>query len=302
MSAVDVSIVAYNSRDRISALVPLLREDPMVGRVVVVDHGGDDSATAARIAGAEVIEDPRNPGFGAGHNRAIARTAAPFVLLVNPDIAPEADILRGAVEFLNAHPNAAVVQGAIRSERDGKPERSAGRALGPVHLWGRLLRVRAFLAVGLVRALARHSALLSDHVERESAVPREVESLAATMILVRRTAFDGVGGFDPSYFLYGEDLDLCRRLRQSGWALWALPEVWAAHASGESSDGRWERELVWWEGTMRYAGCWWNTDGWLAALVAATLRAATLAASRPLRTVEVFRRVVIEPIRARQLK
>jgi GT2 family glycosyltransferase len=302
MTTVDVSVVAYGSRDRIAALLPRLHTDDDVGKVVVVDHGVDGSAAVARDEGAIVVGDPSNPGFGAGHNSGVARTDGPFVLLINPDLVPETGVLAEATDFMEQHPTAGAVQGVILSESDGAPERSAGRALGPIHLWGRLLHLRSLLRLSVVRAVVRRSPQLADHVDRTSNFPREVESLAATMILLRRKAFDEIGGFDSSYFLYGEDLDLCARLRDAGWSLWSLPSIWATHASGESSGTTWDRELVWWEGTMRFASLWWSTGAWLGGLVAAVLRAGSLAVRRPSRAVEVMRRLVAAPVRARRLR
>ena len=106
---------------------------------------------------------------------------------------------------------------------------------------------------------------LRDHVERVPSAAEDVETLAAVSILVRRDAFDAIGGFDERYFLYGEDLDLCRRLRGAGWRLVSLPVAWASHHSGASASGWWDRELRWWEGTMQFAAHWWATERVLSA-------------------------------------
>ena len=111
--------------------------------------------------------------------------------------------------------------------------------------------------------------------------PTSVEALAATAVLVRRDAFDQVGGFDAGYFLYGEDLDLCRRLRDAGWELVALPVPWADHDSGGSAASAWTRELDWWQGTMRFAARWWSRPAWRLAQGAAFVRWLRLALRHP---------------------
>jgi GT2 family glycosyltransferase len=150
-----------------------------------------------------------------------------------------------------------------------------------------------------VRQLARRSALLRDHADRVPAGPVEVEALAATVLLVRRSAFAAVGGFDTGFFLYGEDLDLCRRLRQAGWTLAALENVWAVHESGGSAASTVGRELQWWRGTMQYAARWWTTGAWAVAIFAAVARATRLTISSPAIAPSAWSHVVWEPLHDR---
>lgn len=296
----DAVIVAYDSRDEIADCVATVRAAEGLGSVVVVDHGGDGSADVAAAAGAAVVRDPSNPGFGAGHNRGVARTTAPAVLLLNPD----ARLLPGAVEqglaVLGDRPEVAAVQGIVLDTASGAPERSAGVALTPTHLWGRALRLRALLGWGPVGTLAGKVPSLSDHVARVPESASEVESLAATALLLRRSAFDEVGGFDERYFLYGEDVDLCRRLGEAGWTLLALPVPWASHRAGSSHRSAWRREVQWWRGTMTYAALWYDAWAWPEAVAAAILRTATLAVRRPGRARQAWRAMVVAPWRVRR--
>ena len=296
----DAVIIAYDSRDEIIDCLASLRVVEGLGVVVVVDHGGDGSADVAAAAGATVVRDPSNPGFGAGHNNGVGRTRAAAVLLLNPD----ARILPGAVEqglvVLSERPDVAAVQGVVLDTDSGEPERSSGMALGPTHLWGRALRLRSLLGWGPVRRLAGRVPSLSDHVDRVPDTVAEVESLAATALLVRRSAFDEVGGFDERYFLYGEDVDLCRRLRDAGWTLLALPVPWATHRAGSSHRSEWRREVQWWRGTMTYAAQWYGARAWALAVGATALRALTLAIRRPRQALDAWQAMVAEPWRARR--
>ncbi len=296
---VDTVIVAYRSEAVIERAVGRARE--LGGEVVVVDHGDGASARRAAAAGAVSIENPANPGFGAGQNRGVGRTSSPYVLLCNPDAAVEPSAVRAGVALLDARPDVAAVQGVILDERTGRPERSAGVELGPTHLLGRALGARRLLASRLARGLARRSPRLRDHVERVPAEAAEVESLAATAVLVRRRAFDAVGGFDESYFLYGEDLDLCRRLREAGWKLVALPGPWASHAGGGSAESGWSREANWWRGTMQFAARRWSPGAWALALAAAILRWVRLAARHPSAALPALRALALDPLRCRRL-
>jgi len=297
MTAVDTVIVAYRSEDDIGHAVATARD--LGGEVVVVDHGDGASACLAAATGAVAIHDRSNPGFGAGQNHGMAFARSEFVLLCNPDaeIVPSA-VLAG-VERLRARPDVAAVQGVIVNQATGRPERSAGVEVGPVHLVGRALGARALLGLHGVAAIARRSSTLADHAERVPSAPVEVEALAATTLLVRRSALDAVGGFDESYFLYGEDLDLCHRLRDAGWKLLTVPEVWAIHASGGSADSGWNREANWWRGTMQFGAAHWGGPGWTVAVGAAGLRWARLAIRHPASASASFTAMISDPLRRR---
>jgi GT2 family glycosyltransferase len=222
--------------------------------------------------------------------------------MLNPDAQPDPTGVAAARAALDASPHVGAVQGTIINRATGAPERSQGRELGPVHLVARAVGARRLLAFRPVRAVARHVGLVADHVERVPTTPQRVESLAATALLVRRESFDSVGGFDESYFLYGEDLDLCRRLRGAGWELLAIPEPVARHDNGASSSTTTERELSWWRGTMRFAALWWSSAAWTIALLAAALAWVRLSARRPRSSRRAWCALVADPVRDRRAR
>jgi GT2 family glycosyltransferase len=284
----DVVVVAYRSEDEIADCLAAVLDDSLVASVTVVDNGDGRSAAVAEELEAFAVHAPDNPGFGAAVNRGAARGTAEAILVLNPDARLTPIALADGLVRLERHPMVAAVQGSIVNRTTGYEERSAGRELGLVHLVGRALGLKALLRFRAVRALARRSPGLADHVERRPDADRRVESLAATAIVLRRSAFTEVGGFDERYFLYGEDLDLCRRLRRAGWALLAVPDTWAEHTSGGSAATSWARELTWWEGTLRFARTHW-TGRQRAALAPIVLVVATrLVAARPSRWREVL--------------
>ena len=266
-----------------------------VERVVVVDHAGEDLSGLLPETNVVVVAQP-NLGFGAGVNRGVRETTSPAVLVVNPDAAVTPEVVARGTAVLAGRPDAGAVQGVIRNEATGAPERSAGVLLGPAHLLGRALGLRRLLRLPIARRVAGKVPLLRDHAERVPEGPADVEWLAATAVLVRRSAFDAVGGFDESYFLYGEDLDLAHRLRRAGWRLVAVPDRWAVHVSGGSASSPFDRELHWWRGTMRFAAQWWAPARWLPAVAAALLTWVRLALQRPGRAGEAFRELALGPL------
>lgn len=297
MTPIDVVLVAYRSDDVIEGAVQ--RAQSLGGSVVVVDHGDGESARLAAALGAVAISDPTNPGFGTGQNRGLAFTGSEHVLLCNPDaeIVPDA-VLAGA-ELLSSRPDVAAVQGVIVNSGDGRPERSSGVGVRPVDLLARAVGAKALLRIPVIAKLGQRSAVVRGHADRVPSGPLEVKSLAATAVLVRRSAMDAVGGFDESYFLYGEDQDLCQRLRAAGWKLVAVPDVWARHVSGGSAASSWSRETNWWRGTMQFAADWWSRPAWTVALVSSVVRWARLAVQHPRHARRAFGAMVEVPVRRR---
>jgi GT2 family glycosyltransferase len=294
-----VAVVGYDSAADIADVVGRARALPEVSEVVVVDHGTDGTAAIAQAAGAHALHHPENPGFGAGQNRAIRETRTEYVLLLNPDAVPDPAGIAAGLAALDADATVGAVQGVIVNRGTGEPERSQGREVGPVHLVGRAIGAKALLRSRSVRALARRVGAVADHADRVPETARSVESLAATCVIVRRAAFDAVGGFDESYFLYGEDLDLCRRLRGAGWTLLALPDRFAEHVSGGSAASAVGRELTWWRGTMQFAAQWWSPTDFAVAVAAAVVRWCVLAVRAPTLAGRAWRALVREPLRDR---
>lgn len=291
---IDVVIVAYRSDATLPACLAGAAEVVAGGgAILVVDNGGSELvAEQAAAVGATVITRHDNPGFGASQNLGIAATSAPYVLMLNPDAVPDAAAVKAGAAVLDDGPNIAAVQGGIVDPAGGMPDRSAGAAIGPHHLVGRVLGGRRLLATKAGRSLARLVPSLRDHAERVVPEMRDVEALAATALLVRRSAFEEVGGFDPRYFLYGEDVDLSRRLRSAGWRLVALPDTWATHVHGSSALDSFDGELNWWRGAMRYAAQWWPAPSFAVALAAAAGMWVRLAARRPKEAALAWRALV----------
>lgn len=299
LGRVDVVCVAYGD---VEGLAASLRSalSTEIASITVVDHGAPGAAAAAAEVGAICLEDRDNPGFGAGQNRGVAAGASEVLLLLNPDCVLEPGFMAAGLRRLDEDARTAMVQGVITNSLTRSPERSQGVELGPLHLWGRALGARRLLRLRCVRALVRRSGVLSDHVQRVPSEAIEVESLAATAVLVRREAFESVGGFDEGYFLYGEDLDLCRRLRHAGWRLVSLPVPGGQHVGGGSAEGWMAREITWWEGTMRFAAVWWSQPAFALGIGAAAVRSASLALRSPRDASQVARRVLVQPMRWRR--
>jgi N-acetylglucosaminyl-diphospho-decaprenol L-rhamnosyltransferase len=211
---VDVVIVTHNSGDDLRTLPEATLA--AFERVVIVDSGStDDSVAIARARGAEVIEGV-NRGFGSGANAGMALTNGPVFALMNPDIRlPHAGIVPAMTRHFERGPRIAIAAPALRLP-DGRIQDSARAVPVPIDL----VRRRWIDRLG---GYAKRTGELKLH--RPAAVPWVV----AACVFVRREPFAAAGGFDPGYFMYFEDVDLCVRLRRGGWLVVQDPSVVVEH-------------------------------------------------------------------------
>jgi N-acetylglucosaminyl-diphospho-decaprenol L-rhamnosyltransferase len=230
-SASDVVVVTYRSVAHLGGcLASIARQGDAVASVFVVDNAsGDGSAElAASRPGATVVSLDRNIGFAAAANRGVAMGTAPTVLFLNPDAELDAGALRALQVGLAADSALAAVTGSIR-RADGSPYPSARR-------FPSLLTAAAHGLLGLLVPGNRWS--------RRYLVTDDPDWIAGTAMLVSRAAFEAVGGFDERYFMYVEDVDLCRRWRDRGFRVGVVAGAGVVHLIGGSTRSRPTRMVV----------------------------------------------------------
>lgn len=216
VTAMAVAIVNWNTRDLLrTCLAAVSAEEPI--QLVVADNGsGDGSVEMVRrdFPSVTLVVNPENPGYGAGANRALARCSAEYVLLLNSDTRVRPGALEALRGYLDHHERAAIV--------------------GPrlVHPDG-TLQASCFPFPRPLRPLTRSRARSLPH-DRAGPVPWVVGAALA----IRRAAFEAVGGFDESYQMYFEEVDLSYRLRKAGWETHFTPEAEVVHLVGASTRQR----------------------------------------------------------------
>ena len=168
--------------------------------------------------------------MGAGNNAGMRVAHGRYAFLLNSDAWVEADGIERLVEFADRHPEAAVV-GPRLLNPDGSLQRSVR---GDPTLW-RLATEYFFL-----RKLAPRSRFLNAFYGAGFAhdETREVESLQAAALLVRREAADAVGLFDEDFFMFSEETDWLFRFRRAGWKVFFFPGAEVTHVGGASHGGR----------------------------------------------------------------
>ena len=231
-----VVIVTHDTRDEVLGCLASL-DGAAVREVVVVDSGSrDGTAAAVRAAFPDVrVVELVNVGFGRGANAGLRATTAPVVVVANADVrfAP------GAVEVLAAafvREPAVGVLGPAVVYPDGRPQASARSFLDP----------HTALGHALLGRLRPENPWTRRYHQRDTSAgrARDVDWVSGCAMAVRREAFDAVGGFDPGYFLYVEDAELCERMGAAGWRVRYDPRARVTHRVGASTGTRRLRSLT----------------------------------------------------------
>lgn len=222
-----VVLVSYNTRP---LLLDLLRRLGATGWLnsVVVDNASQDGsadAVASEFPAVELIRNSDNVGFARAANQGLARASAPYVALLNPDTDATPRLLEELVGYLEQH--GAVWGVAPRLVgADGKAQTlAAGFAPTP------LRALFYFLGVSYVLPWPSSGFSITPKVRR----PIEVDWLSGACLVLRREVISNVGALDGSFFLYGEDMDWCRRMRAAGGRLVFRGDLDLAHARAASS-------------------------------------------------------------------
>lgn len=226
---VSAVIVHYKTPDEtVEAARAVAGTAPETELVVVDNASGDPVAERLSVEAPSVrmIEEPTNRGYGAACNRGARETGREFLLVLNSDAVVQSGAIEGLVAALDSDPRAAVA-GPRLENPDGTLQPSILRLPTAWRIFCESSGL-AFLARGR-GALRGHSATREDHSRAQS-----VECVKGAALLVRRSAFEQVGGFDEDFFLYAEESDLAARLRRRGWRILFEPAARVVHRGGGS--------------------------------------------------------------------
>jgi GT2 family glycosyltransferase len=206
----DAIIVTHNSAEDLKAQLSCAALRTAFQRIIVVDNASlDDSVAIARAAGVEVHERGVNEGLSVAINAGVELSDSPLIALLNPDVLLDDPHVVERLEEAFDDPSLGAIAPALRLPQ-GTLQDSAREVPTPAQLVYRRLAGR------------RAGAISSKH-------PTDVEWVVAAFMVVRRTAFEEVGGFDEGYRLYFEDVDFCVRLWSHGWRVQLNPHLVAKH-------------------------------------------------------------------------
>jgi len=245
-----VAVVSWNTRELLRRCLESFAPEVDAGRarVWVVDNGSSDGSVELvreRFGWAELIVPERNVGYGPAVNLVAERSAAEWVAPANADI----EVRPGALEALLEAADGDLGAGAV-APRLIAPDGSAQHS---VHHFP-TLPFTALFNLGVQRLDRRVGDRMCLEGYWEPTRPRRVDWALGAFLLVRRRAWDEIGGFEPRQWMYAEDLDLCWRLKRAGWATRYVPEARVLHhgaastsqAWGEARRERWTRSTYAW--------------------------------------------------------
>ena len=216
VKSLSVLIANYNSGTyALDCIHALLQQQGLALEIIVVDNASQDNSIMllSEAFGEEVtlIGSKENLGFGRANNLAASKATGKYLFLLNPDtvISRPNDLLE-LIQFMEKHPEMGMVGPAIEEPRKGK------------HV---LPRYR-YPASRKLKYTNTFKNLLG-----------EIAWILGACMLIKRSVYEEIAGFDPDYFLYGEDADICLRLRQHGYQIGYCESVKIMHVSGASEIG-----------------------------------------------------------------
>ncbi|MFD6897740.1 glycosyltransferase [Rhodococcus sp. NPDC060086] len=217
--SIDVVVVAYKTDKVLQRCVDSLLRDSQAGNIYIVDNSPGHPVGVSPSSRISILEPGSNLGFGNGVNFAAKMMTTEYIAIVNPDLVFDRGVLGICSQYLDENPGVALV--SPRVFVDGRLYRTSERDASIFRYLSYPIGLGKWL--GVERSLGAHS---ETHI---------TDAVNGAFMVARRDALDSVGWFDPEIFLFGEEVDLCRRLRSDGWNVAYLAEGHVDHLDGYSA-------------------------------------------------------------------
>lgn len=212
--------------------------------VIVVDNHSSDNSLgylSGRFPGVHFHSNPENLGFARACNQGASQSTGDFILFLNPDTIVPEDCFEKCISYLEEHPDAGAL-GVKMLDGSGRFLKESKRAF-PSPL------TSLYKLFGLARLFPTSPTFAKYHLGHlQENKDHEVDVLAGAFLMVRREVFEKTGGFDETFFMYGEDVDLSYRIQQSGYKNYYFSGTRIIHFKGESTR----------KGSMNYVRMFYN--------------------------------------------
>ncbi len=230
---ISVVIVNYNVSSFLEQALLTLKDalKDIDAEVFVVDNASsDDSVEMVRekYPWVTLIVNDRNVGFAKGNNIALRRVAGKYVLLLNPDTVLRRNTVKNMISFLEEHPEAGLA-GCKVINPDGSLQLACRRGFPTPG--------GAFFKLSGLSGLFPNSKTFGSYnlTYLDPDTVTEVDAVSGSFMIMRRDVIDKIGYLDEDFFMYGEDLDFCYRIKEAGWKIYYVPTTEIIHFKGEST-------------------------------------------------------------------
>jgi GT2 family glycosyltransferase len=235
-------VVSHGHRVELAQSLPALA--PQVDEIVLVANV--PGSLPADAHGARVLENERPLSYAANLNRGIAESTGDLVLVNNPDAVPEPGAVAALAVFMEARPRCGIA-GPLLVDPDGswQPSRRRFPTVGGTLVRRTPLRL---LFPPLERQRAHYQ------LDERPAEPVEADWMLGGSLLLRRSMLEELGGYDPGFRMYGEEIDLCYRAARAGWERWYVPQAVVRHRWDALTDRTLlTRRTLWhWRSVLRF--------------------------------------------------
>ncbi|MGH2934569.1 MAG: glycosyltransferase [Gaiellaceae bacterium] len=233
---VSAVVISHGHAEELAQSLPVLA--PQVDELLLIVNPVPESVPATLPDGVRLLHNERVLSFSANANVGTDNTEHELVLIANPDAIPEPGAVRILREFVQSHPRCGVA-GPRMLYGDGSWQ--ASRRRFPT-IGGTLVRRTPLRFLFPPLRWQRHHYLLDDRPEE----PVPADTMLGAFLLMRRAMLDEIGGWDPGYRMYCEDIDLNYRAARAGWERWYVPAAVVRHEYAAVIDKRFlTRHTIW---------------------------------------------------------
>jgi len=227
MPKVSVIFVNHNSDhyllESVRSLVNSTKYAPY--EIIIVDNNSTDNSLGLverQYPDIRIVRNPRNEGFAKANNQGMKIGEGDYYLLINNDVYVKNDILKIFVEFMEEHPEAGACGGKLLN-KNGRVQQQCKRGFPtPWNIFSHLTGLSKLFPKSRLFA-----GYLITYIDPDKVA--EVDSLSGACMFVRKEVIETSGGMDESFFMYGEDIDWCYRIKQLGWKIYYLPQAEITH-------------------------------------------------------------------------
>ena len=228
-----IIIVSYNVREFLEQAIRSIQKSTgsIEYEIIVVDNASSDGTVPylrKQFSDIKIISNPDNVGFAKANNQAIKKSRGQYICLINPDTIVQEDTFAELLAFFENHPDAGCVGCKILNP-DGSLQLACRRSYPtPWVAFTKIIGLAALFPKSRWFGRYNLTFLDPDQISR-------VEAISGSFMLVKRSVVRDVGGLDESFFMYGEDLDWCYRIKKAGYSIYYVPSTQIIHFKGESS-------------------------------------------------------------------